>query len=77
MSAVKERILGAVSIMDDSDAESLWEYILSTFQPRSSWDEIEEVEPDEIDLMMLKEIEEDPECHEFISSEELMKELGL
>lgn len=77
MSAVKERILGAVSIMDDSDAESLWEYILSTFRSRSSWDEIEEVEPDEIDLMMLKEIEEDPQCHEFISSEELMKELGL
>ena len=38
---------------------------------------IEEVEPDEVDLMMLKEIENNPDCHEFISQEELMKELNL
>ena len=38
---------------------------------------IEEVEPDEVDLMMLKEIENNPDCHEFISQEELLKELNL
>ena len=38
---------------------------------------IEEVEPDEFDLMLLDEIKNDPECHEFVSQEELMKELGL
>ena len=32
---------------------------------RTSWDDIEEVEPDETDLQMLKAIEEDPECHQF------------
>lgn len=77
MSAVKERILGAVSIMSDPDAESLWEYILARFQPRAVWEDIEEVEPDETDLMMLKEIEEDPDCQEFVSAEEAMRELGL
>jgi hypothetical protein len=43
----------------------------------SNWDNIEEIEPDEIDLMMLDEIERNPECKEFISNEEAMNELGL
>ena len=36
---------------------------------------IEEIEPDEFDLAMLREIENDPDCHKFISAEEAMKEL--
>ena len=47
-----------------------------TVSPKT-WDEIEEVEPNEVDLAMLKEIEENSDCHEFISQEEAMKELGL
>ena len=39
--------------------------------------DIEKVEPDETDLIMLKEIENNPDCHEFISQEELMKELNM
>ncbi len=35
-----------------------------------SWSDISEVEADEWDLKMLQEIEENPECHEFKSSEE-------
>lgn len=35
----------------------------------------EETEPDEIDLIMLKEIENNPDCHEFISQEQLLSEL--
>ena len=42
-----------------------------------TWDDIEEVEPNEVDLAMLKEVEENSDCHEFISQEEAMKELGL
>ncbi len=38
---------------------------------------IEEIEPDEFDLAMLREIENDSDCHEFISAEEVMKELEL
>lgn len=30
-----------------------------------------------VDLAMLKEVEENSDCHEFISQEEAMKELGL
>jgi len=76
MTAVKERIFGAVSIMDDSDAESVWNYILSKFSAKT-WNSIEEVEPDEWDLEMMDAIEHDPECHEFVSEEEAMKQLGL
>lgn len=41
------------------------------------WDSIPEAEPDEIDLQMLAEIESDKDCHEFISSDEAEKMLGL
>lgn len=45
MTAIKERIIGAVTVMSDSDAEEFWEIIKGRF--RTSWDDIEEVEPDE------------------------------
>ena len=74
MNAIKERILGAVTMMDDSDAEKLWNFVIKNLSPRS-WDDIEEVSPDEWDLKMLNDIENNPDCHEFISEEELLKEL--
>ncbi len=76
MSAVKERILGAITVMNDADASSIWDFIVNKFLGHS-WDNIEEAKPDEWDLKMLQEIANDPECHEFVSSEEAMKELGL
>lgn len=63
MIAVKEKIFGAVTIMSNSDAENVWNFIVKQHSP--SWDDIEEVEPDAIDIQMLKEIEADPECREF------------
>ena len=39
---------------------------------KRSWDDIPEVEPDELDLEMLEEIENDPECNEYISYDETM-----
>lgn len=64
--------------MNDKDTEFFWKLIQDryTISPKT-WEDIEEVEPDEFDLAMLKEIEENPECHEFISQEEVLKELGL
>ena len=40
-------------------------------------DDIEEVEPDDWDMQMLSEIKDNPECHEFVSAKDAMKELGL
>ena len=45
---------------------------------KATWDQIEEVTPDEWDLAMIKEIEENPEEHRpYLSQEQLMAELGL
>ena len=70
MSNIKERILGAVTVMSEKDANSLWKIIIDNF---SSWSDIEEIEPDKTDLDMLNEIE----CKTFVSSDEAMKELGI
>lgn len=75
MSAVKERILGAVTVMNETDAQTLWNLILKTFG--TNWENVKEVTPDDWDLQMLQEIKTDPECHEFISEDDAMKELGL
>jgi len=63
MNATKERIIGAITVMDNRDADRLWNIISTQFT--SPWDNIKEVEPDEWDLQMLKDIENDPECKEF------------
>ena len=78
MTATKERIIGAVSLMNDKEAEFFWKMIQNRYivSPKT-WDDIEEVEPDEFDFMMLEEARNNPECHEFISQEELMKDLGI
>lgn len=76
MSAVKERIFGAVTVMSEVDAEKVWEMILNNI-PSRSWNDVEEVTPDEWDKKMLLDVKENPDCNEFISEEELMKELNL
>ncbi|MCM1388149.1 MAG: hypothetical protein NC231_12545 [Bacillus sp. (in: Bacteria)] len=75
MSAVKERILGAVTVMNENDAQTLWNIIAQKFG--INWEDIEEVRPDEWDMQMLHEIKTNPECCEFVSEENAMKELGL
>ena len=60
MNAIKERIFGAVTVMNDSDAEKVWNFVI-----------------DEWDLKMLEDIDKNPDCHEFVSQDELLKELNL
>lgn len=76
MSGVKERILGAVTVMSEEDAVYFWQMIESTFANKE-WASIPEETPDEFDLQMLEDIKNDPECKEFVSSDEAMKILGL
>lgn len=59
MSETKARLIGAITVMDKA----------------SVWDSIEEEEPDEIDLQMIREAAEGPDCHNYISAEELRKML--
>lgn len=63
MSNVKERLLGAITVMDETSAARLWEFVLE--MSNNGWDSIEEIEPDEIDLKMIQEIQNDPDCQIF------------
>lgn len=69
MTAVKEKIINAITIMSDNDAEMIWEHISKIITP--TWNDIEEEAPDAFDLQMLKAIETDPECHEFTKESEI------
>lgn len=51
MTAVKERIIGAVSIMSDKDANIFWHIIQKHFKLPDTFADIEKVEPDETDLI--------------------------
>lgn len=68
MTAVKEKIVALIETMPTPEAERLFLYIVENYQlnrKNDTWSDIEEIEPDEIDLQMLKEIEIDPECQDF------------
>ena len=74
MSNVKERILGAVTIMSETDAEKVWKLIQSAFALSNA----EEVEPEIDELQSFNAYHnDDPEYQPSISQEDLMKELGL
>ena len=51
MSDIKERILGAISIMSDKEAAKIWDLILAAFALENA----EGVQPDEINNSFLSE----------------------
>lgn len=74
MSNVKERILGAVTIMSEKDAEKVWNLIQSAFALSNA----EEVEPDPEELAALEAYTSgDPEYQPLLSRDTVMKELGI
>ena len=74
MSNVKERLYGAITVMDEATARKLWEYVRNLYDDQ--WADIEEVDPDEIDLKMIRDIESDPDCHTIATAEEVQEALG-
>lgn len=76
MGNIKERLLGAITVMSDEEAETIWSFILQRHQI-DVWENIEEVVPDEIDLKMLDEAKRDPDCREFVSEKTAKRELGI
>lgn len=77
---VKEKIITLLNMMPEHDAEMLLQYITSQYQVSMKseyWTNIEEVEPDEIDIIMLNEIKSNPDCSDFVSEKELKHELGI
>ena len=74
MSEVKERILGAVTIMSEKDAEKVWDLIRATFILANA----EEVAPSDEELKAIKAYEAgDPDYQPTLTQEEVLKELEL
>ena len=74
MSNVKERIIGAVTIMSEEEAEKVWNLIQASF----ILSDVEEIEPDPEELEALRRYESgEPDYQPSISAENLKRELGL
>ncbi len=74
MSNVKERIIGAVTIMSEEEAEKVWNLIQASF----ILSDVEEIEPDPEELGALRRYEAgEPDYQPSISAENLKRELGL
>ena len=73
-SNVKERIIGAVTIMSEEEAEKVWNLIQASF----ILSDVEEIEPDPEELEALRRYEAgQPDYQPSISAENLKRELGL
>ncbi len=62
--------------MSDEDALLIWKIIMNRFS-ENAWENIESTEPDPIDQELLKEILQNSNFLEDISSSKLKSELGL
>lgn len=74
MSSVKERIIGAVTIMNEKDAEKIWEIIQSTFILSQADTTVPNA--DELAALSAKKQGDSDYCPAF-TQEEVLKELGL
>ena len=75
MSEVKANLIGAITVMDEDGAQRLWEIVKQMYSS-NSWDAVESVEPDEIDLQMIQEAQDDPDCNTLASDSEVRAVLG-
>lgn len=74
MSVIKERIIGAVSIMNEQDAAKVWDLIQATF----ALSNVKETKPEQDELDSLAAYQNsDPEYLPTYTQEDVLKELGL
>lgn len=69
MSNIKERLIGAITVMDEDGAQRLWKIVEGLYLDKDGWDSIPEEDPDETDLQMIRDALDDPDCREFVSAE--------
>ena len=78
MSAVKETLIGAITIMTENEALLLWEDLKNSYTQRNNLSEVEETEPTEEEIKILDAFEnDDPDYAPDTSIEDLKNELGL
>ena len=70
MSEVKARLIGAITVINESSAQRLWDMVEQLYNAKDPWDAVEEVESDEFDRQMIREAKVDPDCSIFISPAE-------
>ncbi len=76
--STKEKIIDVLDFMTEEQLDTLLDKIRQTYIIKEkTWEDIPEEEPDEIDLIMLQEIESNPDCQEFVSSDEVLKAFDL
>ncbi len=78
MSEIKERIVGALSIMSDEDAESVWAFIRDGYVVKTkTWDDIDEDEPDAAEMELIKKYNSDPTAFApVVTHDDLRKQIG-
>ena len=74
MSNVKERILGAVTVLSEDDAQKVWDLICATFILNNAEEEIPD--PEELEAMNAYKAG-DPDYQPSCSQDDLRKELGF
>lgn len=78
MSAVKERLIGAITVMTENEALLLWEDLKNSYTKRSDLTDVDEVEPTDEEIKILDAFEnDDPKYAPDTSIEDLKSELGL
>lgn len=78
MSNIKERLIGAITVMDEESAAMLWNDIQNFYRKRTSLDEVEETLPTKEESAILDAFEQGNEEYQpYMSEEDLRKELNL
>lgn len=78
MSNVKERLIGAITVMDENVAAMFWDDIQNFYMKRASLNETEEASPSKEEIDILDAFERGEEEYQpYLSEEELRKELNL
>lgn len=75
MSDIKERLIGAITVMDEGGAQRLWKIVEGLYSEQDGWDAVSEEDPDETDLQMIRDALDDPDCREFVPAEKIRESL--
>ena len=78
MSAMVAEVMRTIEKLDDRSAKAVFDWLGNRFQGNAkptNWDDIEETEPDELDLEMMQEIENNPDCKKYVPEDEMFARL--
>ncbi len=79
MTAIKERLIGAITVMSESDAQKFWHIIQDEFAENSEViNNLEVVEPTEEEVRVIKAYENGDERYQpYMTHEQVKKELEI